>query len=449
MKLDVRDSFAHYQLNNSELVRLAREPQKHEEFCKTDTREEYTPAELDQALSGLGLASEKARLEALQEPWSSLDCAVYRRLGLPHHEPAPVPAAACPSLANAGLALFDRLDADRDGRLASRELENGLRSDQFHGKEAAALVMLHCEQSLLKGAVRDGSGITRADLEHLRDQGLEGESARLTTGLAGREALAESLPTRRPIMQESFDPDGLRQAKSGTCASLATLLGQTSDQIRGMFADNGDGTITVTLGDGSHQRLSDVTDAERVYQASGSQGERWPALIELAIGNRLKQLGGHHKFDDRSPRSYIALGQSYDHTFRMMAASPCRRIELSQRSPQRARQELNEALTQGTVVAGSRQGIKNGVVGNHAYRVTHFDPDNDRVTLRNPWHKTEWLGSQDGNDDGTFQMPFLQFYASYSTLAVNKHESLLTRGLFLATQAANRCLGQLGIWLFG
>lgn len=447
MKLDVRDSFAQYQLNNSELVRLARDPQKHEEFCKTDTREDYAPAELDQALLSLGLSGEKTRLEAHQEPWSSLDCAVYRRLALPAHDPAPVAAAACASLGGAGLALFDRLDADRDGRLASRELENGLRSDQFHGKEAAALVMLHCEQMLLKGAVRDGSGITRADLEVLRDQGLEGESARLTTGLAGRESIAESLPVRKPILEESFDPAGLRQAKSGTCASLATLLGQTPEQIRSMFADNGDGTITVTLGDGSRQRLSDVTDAERVYQASGADGERWPALIELAIGQRLKQLGAQHKFEDRSPRSYIALGQSYDHTFRMMAASPCRRIELTQRNPQRAREELREALSQGTVVAGSRPGVKNGVVGNHAYRVTALDQD--RVTLHNPWHKTEWLGSQDGRDDGTFQMPFHQFYASYSTLAVSKHENLLTRGLFLATQAAHRCLGQLGIWFFG
>lgn len=265
MKLDVRDSYAHYQLNNSELVRLARTPEKHEEFCKTDTREQYTPAELDQALFSLGLSQEKARLEAHQQPWSGLDCAVYRRLALPNHDPAPVDAPNCPSLANAGLALFEKLDINKDGRLASQELETGLRSDRFHGHESAALVMLHCEQSLLKGAVRDGSGISRADLEHLRDHGIEGENARLATGLSGRQSLAEQLTVRKPLMQESFDPQGLRQAKSGTCASLATLLGQTPEQVRDMFQDNGDGTVTVTLGDGSRQTLPDVTDAERIY----------------------------------------------------------------------------------------------------------------------------------------------------------------------------------------
>lgn len=172
-------------------------------------------------------------------------------------------------------------------------------------------------------------------------------------------------------------------------------------------------------------------------------------MIELAIGQRLKQLGQQHKFEDRAPRSYIALGQSYDHTFRMMAGSPCRRIHLHQRSPQRAREELTEALGQGTVVAGSRVGVKNGVVGNHAYRVTGYDAEKDTVSLRNPWRKTEWLGAQDGQDDGHFEMPFLQFYASYAQLAVTDRENLLSRALFLAGQATRRCLGQLGIWLFG
>ena len=449
MKLDVRDSFASYQLNNSELVRLARDPSRHEEFCKTDTREQYTPAELDQALDGLGLSSERARLEALEKPWDSLDCGVYRRLALRDHDPAPVSAPNCPSLAEAGLALFERLDSNKDGRLASKELESALVSDQYHGKEAAALVMLHCEQSLLKGAVRDGAGITRADLVHLHEKGIEGENARLTTGLTAREKVAAELSPRQPIMEESFDPAALRQAKSGTCASLATLLGQKTEQIRSMFADNGDGTVTVTLGDGSRQLLRDVTDAERIYQASAGDGERWPALIEMAIGQRLKQLGQQHKYEDRAPRSYIALGQSYDHTFRMMAGSPCRRIEFTQRSPQRARQELGEALQKGTVVAGSRYGVKNGVVGNHAYRVTGYNAETDTVSLRNPWKRAEWEGCKDGKDDGCFEMPFLQFYASYAQIAVTDRENLLSRGMFLAGQTARRCLGQLGIWLFG
>ncbi|ODT63609.1 hypothetical protein ABS71_14110 [bacterium SCN 62-11] len=259
--------------------------------------------------------------------------------------------------------------------------------------------------------------------------------------------MAASLPARLPLMEESFDPSTVRQAKSGTCASLATLLGQTPEQVRAMFADNGDGTVTVTLGDGSRQVMKDVTEAERIYQASAGQGERWPALLELAIGQRLKQLGSDHKFDDRSPRSYIALGQPYEHTFRMVAGSPCRRIQLTERSPQRAREELREALTEGTVVAGSRVGVKNGVVGNHAYRVTGYDAERDTVSLRNPWRKTEW--GQDGKDDGCFEMPFLQFYASYSTVAVARHESLLSRGMFLAGQAVNRMIGQVGTWLWG
>ena len=128
---------------------------------------------------------------------------------------------------------------------------------------------------------------------------------------------------------------------------------------------------------------------------------------------------------------------------------PCRRVNFSTRSPERAREELGEALKAGTVVAGSRVGVTNGVVGNHAYRVTGYDAESDTVSLRNPWKKTEWMGWQDGQDDGCFQMPFLQFYASYAQIAVTDRENLLSRGMFVAGQAARRCLGQLGIWLFG
>lgn len=446
MKLDVRDAFANYQLNHSELVRLARSPEKLEEFCKSETHNSYAPAELDQALVTLGLEAERQRLEGSDSIWGSRDCAVYRRLGA-MSETVTAPVVGCPSLATAGLALFDRLDENGDGRLGASELEEGLTSNRFHGREAAALVMLHCEQTLLKGAVRDGYGITRADLEHLRDQGIAGEDGRLAKGLAGREAIAESLPARLPLLEESFDPAGLRQAKSGTCASLATLLGRTPEQVRAMFADNGDGTVTVTLGDGSRQLVKDVSEAERLYQASAGAGERWPALLELAIGQRLKQLGSEHKFDDRSARSFIGLGQPYEHTFRMVAGSPCRRISLTERSPQRAREDLAEAMGEGTVVAGSRVGVKNGVVGNHAYQVSGYDAQRDVVTLRNPWGKGEW--GQDGQDDGRFEMPFLQFYASFATVAVARRENLFTRASFVAGQAVSRLLGQFGIWMCG
>ncbi|ODT63610.1 hypothetical protein ABS71_14115 [bacterium SCN 62-11] len=137
----MRDAFANYQLNNSELVRLARAPERFEEFCKTETRDEYTPAQLDQALDSLGLMAEKARLEGLQEPWGERDCGVYRRLGALSEGAAGAPGNPPPSLARAGLALFDRLDTDKDGRLGASELEEAMTSDQFHGREAACCIV--------------------------------------------------------------------------------------------------------------------------------------------------------------------------------------------------------------------------------------------------------------------------------------------------------------------
>lgn len=453
MKLDVRDSFVNYQLNNSELVRLARAPQDqaqkmHDEFCQSDTRETYTPQELQSALQSLGLAEEKQRLENKQEAWDSRECGLYRRLGVPQHDPASAQADNCPSLANAGLGLFERIDQNHDNRLSSKELEAAMRSDHFQGHEAAALVMLHCEQDLLKGCLRDGAGISKADLEHLRDRGLPKENARLATGLVGRQQIVDKLPARLPLMEESFDPATLRQAKSGTCASLAILHGQTPEQVKTMFTDHGDGTITVTLKDGSKHRMADVTTAERLYQASAGQGERWPALLELALGNRMAQLGKPHKYDDKSPRSHIALGQPYELGFRLLTGSPCRRIDLGFRGPQRCREELQEALSQGTVVAGSRPGVKNGVIDHHAYRITGYDAERDVVSLRNPWRRAEWAGSQDGQDDGQFEMPFLQFYASYNQLAVTARDNALKHAMFSAGQAISVFFTKISNWIF-
>ena len=464
MKTDFRPGYATFQLSNAELIQLARlqaskpdEVDKQlDQFLKDDRLQAYDPQELQTALESLDLSPQLDRLQKEQDkPWSYLDCGLYRRLTLPEHEPQADRADNCASLAQAALSLFDDLDGNHNGRLSGRELESALHSDRYHGDQAATLVCLRSQQSALQGCKRDGSGITRADLESLAEKGItqggkttdKEASAHLNLSFEGRKQLAQTLPLRLPLSQESFDPADLRQGKSGSCVSLATLIGRTPGEVAGMFTSNPDGTITVTFRDGSRCTVEDVSDAERLYQASAGQGERWPALLELAEGGRLASLGGDREFPDRAPRSYLARGQRYNDAFGMLAGSRPRLTWLTRVSPNQARQSLQEALKAGPAVSASRWPspsgvVGNGVVSNHAYAVLAYDPESDRVKLRNPWHNTEWAGHQDGVDDGVFEMPFLQFYASFRDIVGHGGPpGLVRQGYHLAITGLRHCLG--------
>lgn len=464
VKVDLRQGYANFQLNNHELVQLARlqasAPDQVEDrlgkYLEEDLRDAYEPAELKAALETFELAGQRDRLETHQdEVWSDLERGLYRRLGLPLHDPKPELAERCSELAAAGLQLFDRLDSDGNGRLSGTELERALASDAWEREEAAALVCLRSEQETLRKCHKDGRGITRADLESLAQRGVtqNGDrpdpksSARLNASFTGRKLLAQSLAPRRPLSEESFDPSTLRQAKSGSCVSLATLLGESRQEVARMFTVHADNTVTINFRDGHTQRLADVSLAERLYQASAGDGERWPALLELAVGARLAELGGLRAFPDRFPRSQIAVGQRYEDAFALLSGRRPRHYDLSEVSPERGRELLQQALQNGPAVAASRwpgpDGVlRNGIVENHAYAVLAYDRESDLVTLRNPWRKAEWVGSPDGQDDGLFQMPFLEFYASYrEVVGRGEPPGLLRRGYTLAVNGLRRCLG--------
>jgi hypothetical protein len=62
--------------------------------------------------------------------------------------------------------------------------------------------------------------------------------------------------------------------------------------------------------------------------------------------------------------------------------------------------------------------LENGIINSHAYAVVSYDAKDDRVTLRNPWGRGEWAHSADGQDDGQFSMPFINFYASFKELYI-------------------------------
>ncbi|MBN9418886.1 hypothetical protein ABS71_11330 [bacterium SCN 62-11] len=420
--------FARYQLNNSELVRLAATPRERQKatldrFLKEDERQPYTPDQLKQAFQHFGLDARLQQLEGKQDQsWSPWECGLYRRLSLPDHDPSPSPKLQgneCAELAQTALGLFERLDQDHNGRLCATELDEALHQADVQGADAAAVIVMRCFQK----EIGNRQGITRKDLEKLKTDGPN----RMANTFRVRKNQAGSLSPRKPIMEESFDPKEIRQGSNGTCVSLSTLIGTDADHVRSMFQDNGDGSVTVRLKDGSEHRVEDVSLAERLYHARGKDDERWPALLELALGERLGDLAGLRGLPDRTPRSYVATGQMFSDAYSLMLGQKRHKVNFDHQSPNQIREKLSQAVRRGgPLVTASRwetglfgrslTPLKNGVVGMHAYAILGYDEKRDTVTLRNPWHKGEWVGAQDGQDDGTFDMPFLQFYASYGTL---------------------------------
>ena len=341
-------------------------------------------------------------------PWTPAERSQFRRLPAGVESKPPVPSG---EFARLSLDLFEKIDSNRDQSLSGRELDQGLRSDRFQGRSAACLSTLRSFLGPLQQLDPVDARLTRQDLKRL----LESSDAPMGSSflrVTARQTRLEQFPGQ-PLSGESFDPQRLEQGYLGTCMSLATSMNLTPEKLRSMYQDHADGTVTVQFADGSRQQVEDLSQNERLLHSTTKEGERWPALLELALGQRLQQLKVGRPTSDQEPRAYLNQGQPAEVIFPLLLGYPGRTWATAGLSPEQVRGLLEASLERGAVVAGSEPALDNGIVDNHAYQVVAFDPERDRVTLANPWGNTHWNGAKDSQESGRFSMPFLHFYASF------------------------------------
>ena len=439
-----------HRLNHSELVALTQKgetsPTFEEDFSRlternSDQREVYTSEQLDDAWQTLGLKEQFAGLDETSV-WSAEDRALHRRLSQPQHDPktgdeALPPAALEPELASLLKENFDAWDRDGNTRLTADELDylmtGGVMGEKLEiandPQLAPVLTTLMRYDRLLGSARNDGDGITLADVEAWSsDAALKstGTISLVNEAYAMYRTEAESAEVGQPLAQEQIAPELIQQGVAGSCVLLATLAGTSAEDLRSLVQDNEDGTHTVNFADGVSETISDPTLAERLYHSSGAGADRWPAIFEIATAQRVMSQG-------RRPEGLRSAidGISPELAIPALSGKPVQMTSLDEVTLADAREVLADAVANGgPVICGSRaralsdfinvEELHNGIANGHCYSVLGYERDSDLVTLQNPWHKGEWAFAQDGADDGVFEMPLRDFYASFRWLGQGK-----------------------------
>ena len=440
----LREAYLGNRLDRSQLQDLLGQVEQPEEQWN-DTFEKLTSKRVDaglergplEPLQELGLTT---RFEELNDDavWSSEDRAIYRnlsKLDRPRKSTPEIPTESDPKVLQIVQDNFDAWDRDNDTRLELGEVDL-LMSGGFYGEAregadnpetAAALAVVRRRLELLQSAnPHDGVGASKNDLV-LMEEATTDLLAQMkeVVGEDYHEYLADArkMTETGPLEQENITPLAIRQGVVGSCVLLSTLLSISADQLTAMVGSDSDGTYKLSFPDGSEERVHEPTVAERLYHARGEGLDRWPALFELAMAQKLYQ---EVKTEDGALRSAID-GIEPERAIRALTNKEADRRNLDDLSVNQAREALQQLTSRdGPVICGSRpsalgdfisvEELRNGIENSHCYAVLGFDAENDLVTLRNPWGKGEWH-FQESADEGIFQMPTRDFYSSFRWVA--------------------------------
>jgi hypothetical protein len=235
---------------------------------------------------------------------------------------------------------------------------------------------------------------------------------------------ARSIEPGQGIETEAISGENIFQGVVGSCVLLSTIIGTEPQDLREMLTDQADGSFKVTFADGASEIVADPTLAERLHHSQGANGDRWPAIFELAAAQRLV---GEGKRTEDGLRGAI---EGIDPEFALPAFTgrPADKRSIDELTLAQTRDLLEFATSAGgPLICGSRPTAKgnfinveelhNGIANGHCYAIKHFDKSKDTLMLQNPWHKGEWMFARDGCDEGVFEMPIKDFYASFRWVA--------------------------------
>ena len=440
-KQRLRDAYVAYRLNQPELQQLVSKLRQGEEpgtlqelldrYAQRDVDWREQPADsVEDSLKFLGMDQEFAQLSP-DRVWTPYERALYRRLSQPQFDPPLTPSdvaqAGEPLLMDTLERRFEDWDRNHDTRLTMDEVDRAM-IDEKDPASAATLATLRRYRAGLESCYpADGAGISRSDVHIFGEQGVPGLGS-YTAGV--NETFQEYLERARkmtepvPLAQEEIDPAQIHQGNSGTCVMLSTLIGTPPTQLREMLKENGDGLFTIHFADNEEEFVPELSMAERLFHSRGEGQQRWPGLLEMAMAQRLFR---DVRPQDGSLRSAID-GIDPEKAMLAFTGAPANRVSLDELTLNQTRALLMKVTTRpGPVICATRpealsdfisvEELHNGLANGHCYALLGFDPDSNRVSLQNPWHKGEWRFQSDGDNDGRFQVPLTEFYSSYRWLA--------------------------------
>ncbi|MEQ8277301.1 MAG: C2 family cysteine protease [Deltaproteobacteria bacterium] len=348
----------------------------------------------------------------------------------PSEEPLPAPVEGEDRFVDRAIENFDAWDTDDNGHLSESEVAAAVNDSDNTGSDAAAAAALHHRQDEIEELSDDewgdeNDGVTLRDLAEYNSRlGTDDDTVR-STEFAYRDGQRRIRETSRDLFVGEASTEHMRQGRVGTCdlnAAAGSIAAQDHgdadrNRLEDMITDNGDGTYTVAFPDES-VTVDAPTDAEIARYSTAGENGLWMTVLEKAYG----ELEGDTDVagdagDGALPGTAVSnLTDGSDVDFLSTTSLDTTRTKL------RNAFDNHEAVTahihKDAPWGDSR---RDGLPMGHAYSVVGYDEENDTVTLRNPWGRTEPVDADgnaaDGTNDGVFTMSIEEFDSTFTNVA--------------------------------
>ena len=449
-KTAITNAFLAYRLTRAQLDQMAKHLHDPEKIWKgqftafTDRSNNKEDNLLDQrsfnaTITELGLPQKFQSLTD-DEVWTREDRALYRRFAHKTTNPLEAPTIHVgpeygEAFLNSAELSFQDWDRNGDLRLDGRELDI-LMSGGYYGElaeiandpiKAATMTTLRRYQTVIQSAVpHDGEGVSMQDLSVVKadyGNGVGGMFNITAEAFAAYEQKLKNVDLGKPLTQEKIEPFSIHQGTAGSCVFLSTAAGSTAERLQSLITPESESSYRVQFADGPTEVVNEPTLAERLYHSKGENMDRWPAILEIALAQRLMTSDGG---------DYDSLRDAIDGISPELAIKALTNKEIDQRSldeltVNQTRVALGELMSrEGPKICATRptatsdfisvEDLHNGLMSGHAYTLLAYDTEADKVTLRNPWGHKEWFHQQSEND-GIFEMPVRDFYSSFRWMA--------------------------------
>lgn len=346
--------------------------------------------------------------------------------------------------------VFEKLDVNHDKVVSKVEIDRAVIDAHISEEDAIAVALLKAGFSEIVELHKEGwfarkKGITFADLllyERILMMDEDGHTdshheqlitlSHLIVNQIIKVEKAQKYLYRdvnHPLL--SIKPDAIRQGRVGDCFFLAALVSVVASNpqiIQRIIKNNDDGTYSVTF-PGDRETAITVdgpTVVELVLYSQLTDYGLWPCVLEKAYGQYLLNYGIKKA---TIPTEATNIAQHTYEAFDLLTGQTGHWEYLPRASDEKVRWILTEAFRERRgVAAGSLAGknevtVDAGIPDAHAYSILGWDPNHDRIMLRNPWGARS--GSEpldgagkalDGKLDGNFVMTLDRFRRNFSAI---------------------------------
>ena len=220
-------------------------------------------------------------------------------------------------------------------------------------------------------------------------------------------ALRKLRHTSRDLFPQSLPSfDATHQGTLGDCPFVSTvgaLVYRNPSAVKAMFAQNDDGSTTVSFGGGRKIKIVRLTDADIAIWSSAGTNGLWLTVLEKAYRRVLLRT----KVPDQQEKSDIYDRFGNTRTIEILDGHQTRKIALRRitaSSPALAtlRKDLNAALREHRLVKAGTPASKKvpGITPNHAYAILGYDQRTDLVHVWNPHGNNFSPRGSDGLQNG-------------------------------------------------